>query len=1442
MSFPKIPTSQLGNLPLPVKILAAVLGGGSMMGVAYLAFGGNSKAMMIVALGIFFILLLLFLYKALLGWMRKRKASPLSQGLAGNAAAAPQGISEPARRARLDDLRRNFEQGCEKFRAAGKNLYSVPWYVLVGEPGSGKTEAIRHCNVGFPPGLQDQLQGAGGTLNMNWWFTNQAIILDTAGRLMFEEVQPGSTNEWAEFLKLLKNNRPNSPLNGMLLVIPVDTLIKDSADNIEKKAGKIAQQFDQIQRTLGVRFPVFVIITKCDLLNGFREFFDDLNDPQLQHQIMGWSNPAALDERFDPATVTNHLETVKQLVDRRSRLLLDPVNTEDPQSRRVDQVDALYALPDSIVKIGPRLRRYLEMIFVAGEWSPKPLFLRGIYFTSSMTEGSALDAELAEVLGVPVDSLPEGRVWRRDRAYFLRDLFIEKVFREKGLVTRASNADKQQSTRRAVVLLCGFFAVIFLFAVTYFGAKSLSKSIGGHRDFWTAVADFDPKQMRIVQANNAYYGDPDIGLGNKKVSLAELFGSNFELVKSDIQIPIIFKPMTVLSGNINSERRIAYRALYESTVLRPVYDATRKKIPSLADTWNPDAAGALAQLMKLEYAKASGGLPKDDPHPQVELKSMFRFVLSGADYDKFKGDQDALQKVADWIYTKPADGEKDWPAAGLAAGQPDSLDAIRQGIDATRAYWKKQTGGNSEALANLSKVKSDLDNFRKAESALRDLKANYQIDKAEVYREFRDHWNKAMADLRKAGADAVKDWAAASNGKADASLTALYSDEVKRITGAAQSAYDALLTYTLEPPATVDAATINESKKSLYAAYVQLTEAKKEVQKLATDDATQKAFAEFDADYIKNLKGLDNADHHRFEVQLQVYELADAAMIKSDDLPLPAGPLANAYAATDDDSGKATTAIQKLFVDKEDAKDRVSQAISMSVFTIDASGRYKKLLYSQSALKGMPDNAKAWPEAIKARAAAAGAGAASLLRPQVPMVTFASKTFEDHYAPDAAGNVVETLDAIRKLATPEAGGSAAAAPKVLDAAKLSAQVVAIRKGFDDYRTDYIRYWREDVKNDVQPNSKDFATFANDLNNAGEKTVRGALDEYGKRMIYALEKVGAAEDVTAVKLAAQLNASKAFQDECSEVLSHWRDLGENPQQVRRAVLGMDPGKFTDNLIVISAKNNDGFIGRYWQGFPRKALDVLANAGRDEVIAGLKELAGYERFPLAAMGDKANDLSQADVLKARTALERVRGSAASAAPAPGAVGARLIGQGGTIRDKEIDSILDRLRGTDLLRDKQDYFDKLDKFFLVLPFDDKPLSATLTVDKVKLKEDNSISYKFSYMVISQNGKALRESALGAAGTLDSAALEYAGGDVTLQFRDTPGAAFQQTETFSGPWAVFRLIKSPNVKSIKIDGTKWTLEYTVTSGGKPYALWLVLEFKQPLPDVKDWPVPAAK
>ncbi|RPH34208.1 hypothetical protein EHM92_07915, partial [bacterium] len=165
-------------------------------------------------------------------WKQKREKQQFSNALQQENTAVPRGLSDPNKRAKLDDLRRRFEEGVKVYESRGKDLYKLPWHVFVGEPGSGKTEAIRRSNIGFPPGLQDEFQGAGGTINMHWWFTNHAVLLDTAGRMMFEEVKSGDSSEWREFLRLLRKTRAHCPINGLFLVFPVDSLIKDSADKI----------------------------------------------------------------------------------------------------------------------------------------------------------------------------------------------------------------------------------------------------------------------------------------------------------------------------------------------------------------------------------------------------------------------------------------------------------------------------------------------------------------------------------------------------------------------------------------------------------------------------------------------------------------------------------------------------------------------------------------------------------------------------------------------------------------------------------------------------------------------------------------------------------------------------------------------------------------------------------------------------------------------------------------------------------------------------------------------------------------------------------------------------------------------------------------------------------------------------------------------------------
>ncbi len=710
-----------------VKAIILILLATTIVGAA--AFFGVQVAI-IVALGILFVALILGLYLLLVFWVRRRKAAELRGEIA--TSAANRGITDTAARGRLEDLRRNFAKGIEKFESAGKDFYGLPWYVIVGEPGSGKTEAIRHSQAGFPPGLQDEFQGVGGTINMNWWFTNYAVILDTAGRLIFEEVEPGTTSEWREFLGLLKKHRFNCPVNGLLLTIPVESLVEDAPEEMERKAAKIARQLEAIQRELDVRFPVFVLLTKCDLINGFREFFEGLDDPRAQQQMLGWSNPAPLDAPFRPELLEEHLRSVAQrLRRRRLALLLDPVANQS-DGRRADEVDRLYDFPQSLTALTPRLRRYLETIFVAGEWTSRPLFLRGIYFTSSMREGSALDEELAAVMDLPVDQLPAGRAWERDHSYFLRDLFLDKVFREDGLVTRATNTDRLLLYRKLALFGAGVLGLLALLTFGLLGYRSLQESVVEQSGFWARAREgWRGKTWQPIVAPDPagttlfrYRGDEPVGPGltaetradfrYEKLSIGDFHGALRELTARPLNIPWVFGLFAQTGTNPDQERQHAQRILFEDSVVKPLLDATRQKMsepnPVLPANRKPDPrsaelvgaleAKALAALVRVEIAiRRYLGQPGEGTPGASFLAPLLEYVAD-------RPNEPRLMEIMNWTYTENRDGRGKWPPSWAGGGSSLAENTpIRVGLDHLIAAAReriKSRAANLQLLVELA--------------------------------------------------------------------------------------------------------------------------------------------------------------------------------------------------------------------------------------------------------------------------------------------------------------------------------------------------------------------------------------------------------------------------------------------------------------------------------------------------------------------------------------------------------------------------------------------------------------------------------------------------------------------------------------------------------------------------------------------------------------------
>ncbi len=701
-----------------------------------------------VALAIILFAIILFGCYFLYQRARKQKKSKDFEGaIEAQTAASPRAISDPNRRAALDKLRQKFQKGLQEFKSRGKDIYKLPWYVIIGEPGSGKTEAIRHSGIDFPPGMQDELQGSGGTVNMDWWFTNRSIILDTAGSMIFNEAD-GEMPEWVEFLKLLRKARPHSPINGLFLVLSVESLIKDSSDKIASKASRLSQRLETIKKILDVRFPVYLLVTKCDLLTGFREFFDNIEDPLLQHQIFGWSNPDPLDTPFKPELVEQHLKSVAERIRRRrlamlreeavsarfgdTQFFVSPVQQSGATGkRRLDYVDSSFALPESVMRLAPRLRRYLETVFVEGEWSAKPVFLRGIYFTSSMREGRALDEAMALATGVPLDQLPSDRDWDKNRSYFMRDLFLEKVFRESGLVTRATNTLTLLRQRQILIMGVTVGILLLLLFLSLLSYRSLRNSVLAESKQWKIGANNWNNNGEwaspIVQpgTDNPYvyaYEGQAIVPNSGGQTVIEYQKNLKQLVERRLHISWVFRPMAWILSGKDLNRKKAQEAIFASGVLKPLVTGTQSKMAHV-DLSLDDAKSieryreALLSLVRLQADNVAGGGSMNGSNPQEAAARYLNSFLSYVTDSNQVADPE-LVSIFQWDYGQAKRGE--WPPSVLVPpNSGDSLannPAIQKGLNVLNQANKSTQKSIADEVGILNNFVDTLYDYEEKET------------------------------------------------------------------------------------------------------------------------------------------------------------------------------------------------------------------------------------------------------------------------------------------------------------------------------------------------------------------------------------------------------------------------------------------------------------------------------------------------------------------------------------------------------------------------------------------------------------------------------------------------------------------------------------------------------------------------------------------------------
>ena len=433
--------------------------------------------------------------------MKARRAARKRQDELQVGAQAPGGaaVDPQVLRSRIDEMRKVVQNGLKQYRGAGKSVYGAPWYLLAGEPGAGKTEAMRRSDLSFLPGAQDLTQGVGGTTSMHWWFTGDGAVLDVAGRVVFANWDGSGNAEWRGLLQLVRKARRRCPINGIVLAIPADSLLDDDGALIDRKAKLLTDELRTLQGSLGLCLPVYVVITKTDLVAGFREFFAHLELPQQRFGMLGWSNPGPPGSPFDADEVTRFFGRLGDSLTRyRSSVLMLPRVWESVGRARTELVDSLYALPDAIRALAPRVNRYLEMIFAHSRWEGDPkVYLRGLYFTSASPAGAPAGSAPASP-AVKLDVSERAEPASSPRSYFLRDLFQAKVFPEAGLVQTAPNARRRKRLGWLAATAACLAAAVMLGVFTATGHQDLRDGVATERTDW--------QEVRAVQALQEGHG------------------------------------------------------------------------------------------------------------------------------------------------------------------------------------------------------------------------------------------------------------------------------------------------------------------------------------------------------------------------------------------------------------------------------------------------------------------------------------------------------------------------------------------------------------------------------------------------------------------------------------------------------------------------------------------------------------------------------------------------------------------------------------------------------------------------------------------------------------------------------------------------------------------------------------------------------------------------
>lgn len=392
-----------------------------------------------------------------------------------------------------------------------RSRYALPWFLMLGTKDSGKTSFLLNSGLKFPINKETDrhLYDLKATENVEALFSNEAVFIDIPGN--FGDSHKGTPQHrlWIYLCKCLFKARPTQPINGIIACVSMRELLNADAAKRSHLAREIRERLDEIQRKVRASIPVYLVFTKCDVINGFTHFFSRLSRTEKE-QVFGCMTSEA------SMSISEMEEELQDLLQNLNSQILQKIHQERITHSRGD----IFLFPQEIANLSTRIEDFIADTFESSRYH-HPTLLQGFFFTCALDSRDLLASTLqgGELL---YQTGFQPTVGEHATGFFLLEL-IKRVILPNNKSTELSRKHKLRSffhgyASQVMVASLFVFGVVLLgisFANNYSRIESLDKNYGEFAEVYIETGQVYepvsalPELAEMIKLTKVYNPDED---------------------------------------------------------------------------------------------------------------------------------------------------------------------------------------------------------------------------------------------------------------------------------------------------------------------------------------------------------------------------------------------------------------------------------------------------------------------------------------------------------------------------------------------------------------------------------------------------------------------------------------------------------------------------------------------------------------------------------------------------------------------------------------------------------------------------------------------------------------------------------------------------------------------------------------------------------------------